>query len=279
MQNKQTIRVSDQGSIQNHAVISGNGRYVIFSDYGTFGLIEWDRTTLQSRVRVPRARGARVNYDGRFLAFPEYRALVPGDTNDTTDVYVHDRQDGGLERVSVSSNGTQGNSYSDLPEISGDGRFVAFRSNASNLVSGDTNGAWDIFVRDRATAKTERVSVASNGAQANGYSNAPSFSADGRFVAFTTDASNLVAGDTVSTPDVFVHDRTSGQTTRVRPNGVAIPGASISADGRYLTFTTAAALLARDTNATTDAYVVDRSTGTIELISQSSAGTPANGPK
>ena len=101
---------------------------------------------------------------------------------------------------------------------------------------------------------------------------------DGRFVAFTTDATNLVAGDTVSTPDLFVHDRTSGQTTRVRPNGVAIPGASISADGRYLTFTTSAALLARDTNATTDAYVVDRATGTIELISKSSAGTPANGP-
>ena len=131
--------------------------------------------------------------------------------------------------------------------LSGDGQIVAFTSAATNLVAGDSNGIADIFVHDRATAVTTRVSVASNGAQGQGVGarRRPSLSADGRFVAFDSEMTNLVPGDTNATSDVFVHDRVSGQTTRV---SVATGGAqatggsvgslkpSLSADGRYVAF-------------------------------------------
>ena len=107
-------------------------------------------------------------------------------------------------RVSVSSAGAEGNNSSYDPSISADGRFVAFHSDASNLVAGDGNGTSDVFVRDRATGKTRRVSVSSAGAEGNGASYNPSISADGRFVAFESSASNLVAGDGNGTSDIFV---------------------------------------------------------------------------
>src|SRR5439155_7441870 len=107
----------------------------------------------------------------------------------------------------VASGGTQSNAASLGSALSADGRLVAFQSDATNLVVGDTNGATDVFVRDRQTGMTARVSVASDGTQANNVSSYPALSADGRFVAFQSDATNLVAGDTNGTTDVFVHDR------------------------------------------------------------------------
>ena len=149
---------------------------------------------------------------------------------------------GTITRVSVDSSGLQGNNYSKTPAISADGRFVAFRSAADNLVSGDTNETEDVFVHDRQTGETTRVSVDSSGAQANSYSTNPAISADGRYVAFTSFASNLVAGDTNELTDVFVHDRQTGATTRVSvdSSGVEANGesseyyVSISGDGRYV---------------------------------------------
>ena len=125
---------------------------------------------------------------------------------------------GDITRVSVDSSNAQANGGSGRPAISDDGRYVAFASNASNLVSDDTNGTGDIFVRDRQTGATTRVSVRTNGAQANGASSAPEISGDGRFVAFYSDASNLLNGDTNGYADIFVHDRQAGQTTRVSVN-------------------------------------------------------------
>ncbi len=132
--------------------------------------------------------------------------LVSGDTNGKTDVFVHDRQTGQTTRVSVRSDGTQGNGNSEEPFISTDGRYVAFDSEATNLVSGDTNGTWDVFVHDRQTGQTTRVSVRSNGTQGNGASGLPSISTDGRYVAFESGATNLVSGDTNGKTDIFVHD-------------------------------------------------------------------------
>jgi LPXTG-site transpeptidase (sortase) family protein len=132
--------------------------------------------------------------------------LVSGDTNGDHDIFVHDRQTGMTTRVSVASDGTQANSYSYASSLSADGRYVAFSSDASNLVSGDTNGEFDIFVHDRRTGGTARVSLASDGSQGNGLSYAPSISADGRFVVFGSSASNLVSGDTNGVMDVFLHE-------------------------------------------------------------------------
>src|SRR5206468_8005529 len=138
--------------------------------------------------------------DGRLVAFhSDATNLVAGDTNGATDVFVHDRQTGTTERVSVPSGGTEGNGFSAGPALSADGRFVAFHNTATNLVAGDTNGKTDVFVHDRQTGTTERVSVASDGTQGNGPSSGAALSADGGLVAFHGTATNLVAGDTSGT--------------------------------------------------------------------------------
>src|SRR5439155_1267798 len=152
-----------------------------------------------------------ISADGRFVAFGSiYSNLVPGDTNGVPDVFVRDRAAGKTERVSVASDGTQANGESAFyapPSISADGRFVAFSSGSTNLVPGDTNGWIDIFVRDRLAGATERVSVASGGAEANDSSFNPAISGDGRFVAFSSSATNLVQADSNGMQDVFLHER------------------------------------------------------------------------
>src|SRR4028119_15959 len=144
--------------------------------------------------------------------------------------------------VSVDSAGNQGNRDSLLSSISADGRFVAFSSGASNLVPGDTNNTGDIFVRDRLTNTTTLVSVDSAGNQANSDSDNPSISADGRFVAFDSFASNLVPGDTNRETDIFVRDTLTNTTTGVSVDSAVNQGntysynPSISADGRFVAF-------------------------------------------
>src|SRR5205085_12425541 len=158
-----------------------------------------------------------MSADGRFVAFQsDATNLVAGDTNGQTDVFVRDRQMGITRRVSVDSSGNEANGFgSQGAAISGDGRFVAFNSSATNLVVDDTNGQYDLFVHDLQTGATERVSVDSTGAQANDTSSEPALSADGRFVAFSSYASNLISADTNGAPDIFVRDRQAGTTERV----------------------------------------------------------------
>ena len=140
--------------------------------------------------------GPSLSGDGRYVAFASYADnLVPGDTNGAFDIFVHDLVLGTNERVSIGSDGAEGNGTSDTPYISYNGRYVAFSSGASNLVPGDSNAAIDIFVRDRSLGTTERVSVDSAESQANSASGAPSISPDGRIVAFRSGATNLVADD------------------------------------------------------------------------------------
>ena len=161
----------------------------------------------------------------------------------------------------MSSTGVQGNGQSFLPSISVDGRFVVFDSFAANLVAGDDNGLDDVFVHDRQNGTTTRVSVDSAGAEADFGSRDSSISADGRFVSFNSDATNLVAGDMNGVSDVFVHDRDTGGTERVSVDSAGVEGngssgsASISADGRYVAFSsTAANLVASDTNGRRDIF-------------------------
>ena len=137
-----------------------------------------------------------LSQDGRYVAFDSSATNLVGlDTNGTSDIFVRDRKTGKTRRVSVRSNGTQSNGPSQTPDISGSGRFVTFRSSASNLVPGDANGTSDIFVHDRKQEKTTRVSTLSNGNESNGPSGNPEMSADGRFVTFESSATNLVSGD------------------------------------------------------------------------------------
>ena len=204
---------------------------------------------------------------------------MPGDTNEAGDAFVHDRRTGQTERVSVGYDGSEANGSlgpDDAVTISADGRIVVFSSIATNLVPGDTNGRADLFAYDRKTGKTELVTVSSSGDQANsGFSFQASLSADGRFVVFISNATNLVAGDTNNADDVFVRDRRNGTTERVTvsSNGVQSNAGTfntvgISADGRYVVFATSAdTLVPGDTADTYDLFVRDRRRGTTERVS------------
>jgi Tol biopolymer transport system component len=171
---------------------------------------------------------------------------------------------GSTTRVSVDSAGRQANGPSSVAAISADGRFVAFESDATNLVAGDTNGLTDIFVHDLVARTTTRVSVDSLGRQANGPSFNPSISSDGRFVAFESNATNLVPADSLLKRDVFVRDLVLGSTVRASVDSAdrqalgASGGAAISGDGRSVAFESDANnLVPGDTNLTRDVFVHD----------------------
>ncbi len=230
---------------------------------------------------------ASLSADGRFATFySSANNLVPGDTNGQSDIFVHDRQTGTIERVSVATDGTQGNDDSRGYSISADGRYVGFMSLASNLVPGDTNGAYDIFVYDRQAHTLECVSLTADDTTGNGSSWQGKISADGRFVAFGSDASNLVPDDTNGVRDAFVYDRQTKEMKRVsvaadgtQGNGGSSTASTvtISADGRYVALDSYATnLVPGDTNGYEDAFVYDRQTGTIERVSVAADGTQGN---
>ncbi len=227
--------------------------------------------------------GSAISADGRDVAFAsDATNLVAGDTNATGDIFVHDTQSGATTRVSVDATGVEADANSFRPHMSGDGRHIVFYSHASNLVTGDTNAVSDIFVHDIQSGVTTRVSVDSNGAQANGASVNAALSADGRFVAFESRASNLVAADTNSRADIFVHDTQTGVTTRVSvdSNGVQGTGFSyapaISADGRHVAFESTSALVSADTDPLLDIYVHDTQTGVTAWVTVNAGGVGAN---
>jgi Tol biopolymer transport system component len=228
--------------------------------------------------------GPTISADGRCVAFWSFATnLVPGHASSFVDVYLRDRQTGTTECVSLAINGAVGNDNSASPSLSSDGRFVAFASDASNLVIGDNNQRTDVFVRDRMSGTIELVSLGSGGAQGTGYSFDPSISSDGRYVAFDSDAPNLVAGDTNQTRDSFVHDRQSNLTERVSVDSNGVEGNSesgpcaISANGRFVVFRSASSnLVPGDTNGVADVFVHDRLSGATEFVSLSSSGVLEN---
>ena len=286
-----------------YPTISADGRYVAFDSYAdnlvsgdtnsTGDVFVHDRQTGQTMIVSIASDGSQgnsssefssISADGRYVSFhTDADNLVSGDTNDSDDVFVHDRQTGTTTRISVASDGGQGDHSSWSASISGNGFFVAFVSDATNLVNGDTNGESDIFVHDRQTGETTLVSVASDGIQENRSSRYPSISVDGRYLAFDSEADNLVSGDTNSALDVFVHDRLTGETTRVSVASDGTQGnssssyPSISADGRFVAFESwADNLVNGDTNGTGDVFVHDRLTGLTERVSFTSGGIQVN---
>ncbi|MEK7817442.1 MAG: hypothetical protein AAB281_04225, partial [Actinomycetota bacterium] len=225
-----------------------------------------------------------ISGDGRYVAFQSYASsLVDGDGNSKADIFVKDTWTGATSLGSSDAAGDEGNGHSNYPAISGDGRYVAFQSYASNLVIGDGNSKLDIFVKDTQTGTTTRVSTSSAGAEGNGNSNEPSISADGSYVAFQSSSSNLVNGDTTGHTDIFVKNTKNGSTTRVSTDsagnaaGAGSSGASISADGLYVAFdSTANNLVSGDNNNYSDIFIKYRPTGGISRVSIATTGAQAS---
>lgn len=233
-----------------------------------------------------------LSADGRYVAFDsDSTSLVPGDTNGKRDVFVFDRATSVTTRVSIGASDAEANGDSQRPTLSADGRYIAYWSEASNLVKGDKNAVADAFVYDRIDKVTQRVSVRSDGMEATGESARPVISADGSTVAFESAADNLLEpvgvlkmqADKNGVRDVFVHDRETGETTRVSlaAGGEEATGESlrpsISGDGRRVAFQSESVLAAEDTNAARDVYVFDRDAGVATLVSRSSSGESGSG--
>jgi Tol biopolymer transport system component len=200
---------------------------------------------------------------GRYLAFGSWGCGIAKNIEclDESNVYELDMKTGTMSLVSRAYSGKVGFGCGANPAISADGTKVAFISDGANLVRGDTNGAYDVFLRDMTTGITQRVSVTSKGAQTNGGLGRVTLSGDGRYVVFQSDAWNIVPNDTNGVTDIFVHDTQTGKTFRVSVSGTGAEAngysgnAMISADSHLVVFESDASNLAgRDKNLTTDIY-------------------------
>jgi archaellum component FlaF (FlaF/FlaG flagellin family) len=286
--------------------LSDDGRYLAFSSNAT-NLVTGDtnnagdifvRDTLTGEVTRESTDSSggqgdpfhswhpAITGDGRYVAFSSNATtLVAGDTNSASDIFVKDRQTGATTRVSTDSSGNEANDYCYYTSISDDGRYVAFRSIASNLVAGDTNGTWDIFVKDTQTGITVRASSDASWGQGDDLSSYyPSLTVNGRYVAFSSSATNLVPGDTNGVEDIFIKDVQTGAINRISTaaGGSEGDGGSyyphISDDGHYVAFYSAASnLVPGDNNLTEDIFVKDTQTGAVTRVSTGSAGQEGNG--
>jgi len=285
-------------------VISADGRYVFFQSLASnmvpgdpdairdayvrdmqIGVTELISISSAGAHAAGASFATSISADGRYAVFTSIAGnLVPGDTGSDTDIHVRDRVAGTTVIVSVDSAGVHGNGNSEVGVISPDGRYVAFRSQATNLVSGDTNGEWDVFVYDRQTGTTARVNLGPGGAQAQGDSYVTSLSFDARHVLFSSLASDLVTGDTNNERDVFVHDRQVGLTRRISLDsaGVQTNGDShagfLSADGRFATYVSEGTnLVPADSNGVQDVFVHELATSVTTRVSVASGGGQSNG--
>ncbi|MBF0142832.1 MAG: putative Ig domain-containing protein [Magnetococcales bacterium] len=233
-----------------------------------------------------------LSSDGRYVAFTSDASnFAPGDTNGVSDIFLKDTLTGSITLVSGSASGAVGNYQSIRPLISVDGRYVSFASSASNLVSGDTNGVSDVFLKDTVTGSVVLVSSSASGivgdAQsgvANGQLIRHALSADGRYAAFLSRASNLVPGDTNGTADIFLKDTQTGAITLVSSTASGTAGNSssdvpvLSPSGRYVAFLSGATnFVSGDTNETHDIFLKDTQTGSLTLVSGTASGTVGNG--
>lgn len=301
------VSVSSAGtqgnSLSHQARISADGRFVAFHSSAS-NLVGGDTnaapdvfvrdlltsTTERVSVATGGAQGngsgfePAISPDGRFVAFASYASnFVAGDVGGVADIFVRDRLNGTTTCVSLSTGGVLGDAESHLPSVSSDGRFIAFESYAANLVAGDTNGQPDIFVRDLTLGTTERISISTSGTQSDWYSTEAVISADGRFVAFQTGATNLFGGDNNFRPDILVRDRALGTTTCVSNGIVGGFGSgggfdpSMSSDGRFVAFhSDGPDLVTGDTNFTADVFVHDRLLGIRERASIGAGGVQAD---
>ncbi|GEM_PF-1058966 len=301
------ISVSSTGVQSNgsssYADISSDGRYVVYSSVAT-NLISndtnsqndiflYDSQTATTTCITGASNGSNgypsISGDGRYITYYSSATnLVSGDTNSRSDVFLYDTQTATTTRISVASNGTQSNNSSQFSTISADGRYITYTSDASNLVSGDTNNLTDLFLYDTQTATTTRINVASNGTQASGGTSYSSVISDnGRYITYQSSATNLVSGDTNAKTDVFLYDTQTATTTRisVASNGAqsndhssTMSSPSISSDGRYVIYqSNATNLVSGDTFGRPDIFLYDTQTATTTRVNLTENGTQTNG--
>jgi Tol biopolymer transport system component len=277
------------------AFVSEAANFVTIDTNGVDDVYVRDRkNSITSRASVgtlgfePDGRSSEpsISSRGRCVAFTsEASNLAADDINGVADIFLRDRQRRTTQRISQTPDGSDADGASSAAAVSGNGRFVAFTSEATNLVPSDTNGVSDVFVHDRATQETTRVSVDSSGVAGNGDSSGVCISRRGRFVAFVSAADNLVSGDTNSTGDVFLHDRTTAETRRVSLDAASVEanGASarpsLSPRGRHIAYESLATnLVAGDTNGVRDIFWADLQTGSVLRVSVDDGGAQADGP-
>lgn len=276
----------DQGPAYVPSVsISSDGRYVAFASH-LEGLVPHDENACVDATTYTGA-GFLSNYPLPGTPVPGPAVLFP-----CRDIFVRDRVKHTTERVSASSDGVESNGDSSSAFISSNGRYVAFASDADNLVAHDDNRYRDVFVHDRATGVTELVSLSSKGRQAHGQSGGigvrghATISDDGRYVAFISNAPDLVEDDTNAPSDVFLRDRAKRTTiwvsrTAASPGGIRKwegSHASISRDGRYVAFTHLEPRPNRsDLNEIQEIFLYDRLTATTTRVSVPTSGEEANG--
>jgi hypothetical protein len=261
-----------------------NGAWDLFVKDLQSGAIQRVSTDAAGAQGNGNSYNARFSADGRSVVFESSASnLVAGDSNGTGDIFVKDLQSGAIQRVSTDAAGVQGNSSSFNAQFSADGRTVVFESYASNLVAGDSNGTYDVFVKDLQSGAIQRVSTDAAGVQGNSSSFNAQFSADGRTVVFASVASNLVAGDSNGALDIFVKDLQSGAIQRVSTDAAGVQGnsqsdnAQFSADGRSVVFSSAASnLVSGDSNGAYDIFVKDLQSGAIQRVSTDAAGVQGN---
>ena len=235
-------------------------------------------STLPQSTRV-------VSTDGRFVVFSSDASnLVANDNNGVSDVFLRDRVLGTTVRISVNRNdGGDASGESHTPSINSDGRFIAFASLAGDLVEGDDNALLDVFVYDHNTGQVIRASLAASDGETDGDSKDPTISADGRYVTFSSSATNLVAEGANINVDIYVRDLFLGETSKVsvRPGGVFTElnswNPSISANGRHVVFTSGdSGLVPGDIDGPQDIFVRNLDTWAIERVSVSTAGGESN---
>jgi len=229
---------------------------------------------------------AQFSPDGRSVMFTSAASnFVTGDTNNTWDIFLKNLDSNAITHISAAANGTQANGMSRNARFSADGKHVVFESMATNLVADDTNGAWDIFVKNLDTLEVKRASTSASWSEVQGNSSSAEISDDARYVIFQSSSAGLVENDTNNREDIFRKDMTNGTIVRVSTNsmGGQVAGgdsidAHMSADGRYVVFTSRAVnIVTGDTNALADVFRKDMSTGAVVRVSTTAGGGQATG--
>ena len=303
-----TASVGENNTIANdtsqHVNISQDGTFIVFqsdasnlvsddenglpdcflldTSDNSISLVSLTSTGEQTSDFFSCSRRPAVSNDGNLIAFTSRASnIVPNDTNDRGDIFVHSRLSNTTTRVSVASDGSEASNGADLPDMSGDGRYVVFVSGSSNLDDSVNSGSNQIYLHDRLTAETTVITQGVDSSVGDSNSSVPKISNDGNFVVFTSLASNLVADDTNEQVDVFLYDRNSETIERISegPNGTEPDSSSarpeISSDGRFVVFDSSASnLIASETNSVRGVYLFDRTSGEVTKVSIANDGSP-----